>query len=100
MRSSIMDIGRPDEMARFRALLRDADVFFANRRSGFIERMGLSTDELAVVRPGIVHVDISIDGPKGPWANQSASIRPRAGYPACWHLRDRWKIRNCPRSSW
>jgi crotonobetainyl-CoA:carnitine CoA-transferase CaiB-like acyl-CoA transferase len=70
MRSSIMDIGRPDEMARFRALLRDADVFFANRRPGFIERMGLSTDELAVVRPGIVHVDISIYGPKGPWANR------------------------------
>lgn len=70
MRSSIMDIGRPDEMARFKALLRDADVFFANRRPGFIERMGLSTDELAVVRPGIVHVDISIYGPKGPWANR------------------------------
>jgi crotonobetainyl-CoA:carnitine CoA-transferase CaiB-like acyl-CoA transferase len=64
MRSSIMDIGRPDEMARFKALLRDADVFFANRRPGFIERMGLSTDELAVVRPGIVQVDISIYGPK------------------------------------
>jgi hypothetical protein len=60
MRSSIMDIDRPDEMARFKALLRDADVFFANRRPGFIERMGLSTVELAVVRPGIVHVDISI----------------------------------------
>jgi crotonobetainyl-CoA:carnitine CoA-transferase CaiB-like acyl-CoA transferase len=32
--------------------------------------MGLSTDELAVVRPGIVQVDISIYGPKGPWANR------------------------------
>jgi crotonobetainyl-CoA:carnitine CoA-transferase CaiB-like acyl-CoA transferase len=70
MRSSIMDISRSDEMARFKALLRDADVFFANRRPGFIERLGLSTDELAVVRPGIVHVDISIYGPKGPWANR------------------------------
>jgi crotonobetainyl-CoA:carnitine CoA-transferase CaiB-like acyl-CoA transferase len=70
MRSSIMDIRRRDEMARFKALLRDADVFFANRRPGFIEQMGLSTHELAVVRPGIVHVDISIYGPKGPWANR------------------------------
>lgn len=70
MRSSIMDIERPDEMARFRALLRDADVFFANRRPGFIEQIGLSTDELTVIRPGIIHVDISIYGPKGPWANR------------------------------
>jgi crotonobetainyl-CoA:carnitine CoA-transferase CaiB-like acyl-CoA transferase len=70
MRSSIMDIGRLDEMARLKALLQDADVFFANRRPGFIEQMGLSTDELAGIRPGIVHVDISIYGPKGPWANR------------------------------
>jgi crotonobetainyl-CoA:carnitine CoA-transferase CaiB-like acyl-CoA transferase len=70
MRSSIMDLGRPDEMTRFKALLRDADVFFANRRPGFIERVCLSTDELTVVRPGIIHVDISIYGPKGPWANR------------------------------
>jgi crotonobetainyl-CoA:carnitine CoA-transferase CaiB-like acyl-CoA transferase len=65
-----MDIGRLDEMARLKALLQDADVFFANRRPGFIEQMGLSTDELAGIRPGIVHVDISIYGPKGPWANR------------------------------
>jgi crotonobetainyl-CoA:carnitine CoA-transferase CaiB-like acyl-CoA transferase len=70
MRSSIMDIGRLDEMARLKALLQDADAFFANRRPGFIEQMGLSTDELAGIRPGIVHVDISIYGPKGPWANR------------------------------
>jgi len=70
MRSSVMDIGRPDEMARFKELLRGADVFFANRRPGFIERIGLSTDELAIIRPGIVQVDISIYGPKGPWANR------------------------------
>jgi crotonobetainyl-CoA:carnitine CoA-transferase CaiB-like acyl-CoA transferase len=70
MRSSIMDIDRPDGMTRFKALLRGADVFFANRRPGFIERLGLSTDDVAVLRPGIVHVDISIYGPRGPWANR------------------------------
>jgi hypothetical protein len=70
MRSSIMDIGRPDEMTRFKTLLRSAGVFFANRRPGFVERLGLSTDDAAVLRPGIVHVDMSICGPRGPWANR------------------------------
>jgi crotonobetainyl-CoA:carnitine CoA-transferase CaiB-like acyl-CoA transferase len=70
MRSSIMDIARPDELARFKTLAASADVFFANRRPGFLDRFGLSSHELAVVRPGIVHVDMSIYGPRGPWANR------------------------------
>jgi crotonobetainyl-CoA:carnitine CoA-transferase CaiB-like acyl-CoA transferase len=45
-------------------------VFFANRRPGFLDRFGLSSHELAVLRPGIVHVDMSIYGPRGPWANR------------------------------
>jgi hypothetical protein len=62
MRSSIMDIGSPDEMARFKALLREADVFFANRRPGFIERMGLSTDEFV---PASSRWISRLTGPKG-----------------------------------
>jgi crotonobetainyl-CoA:carnitine CoA-transferase CaiB-like acyl-CoA transferase len=81
MRSSIMDIDRLDDMARFKALLRGADVFFANRRPGFIERLGLSTDDVAVLRPGIVHVDISrFMAPAGLGPIGSASTRPRAGF--------------------
>ena len=70
MRSSIMDLARADEVERFKALAASADVFFANRRPGYIESLGLSTHEMASLRPGIVHVDISIYGPRGPWANR------------------------------
>ncbi|KAA1004050.1 carnitine dehydratase [Paraburkholderia panacisoli] len=70
MRSTILDVTRGDEMARLKALVADADVFFANRRPGYIESIGLSTDDLALIRPGIVHVDISIYGARGPWANR------------------------------
>jgi len=70
MRSSIMDIGRPDELARFKALAGSADLFFANRRPGFLGRFGLTSQDLAALRPGIVHVDMSIYGPRGPWANR------------------------------
>jgi hypothetical protein len=70
MRSSIMDIVRPEELARFKGLAANSDVFFANRRPGFLDRFGLSSHDLAVLRPGIVHVDMSIYGPRGPWANR------------------------------
>lgn len=71
MRSSTLEIGRPEEMARFKALLRDADVFFANRRPGYLHRFGLTAPELADLRPGIVHIEMSLYGPKGPWANRT-----------------------------
>ena len=70
LRSTVMDIARADEMSRLKALLAQADVFFANRRPGFIESIGLSSNELARIRPGIVQVDISIYGAHGPWANR------------------------------
>jgi crotonobetainyl-CoA:carnitine CoA-transferase CaiB-like acyl-CoA transferase len=70
MRSTILDVTRGDEMARLKALIANADIFFANRRPGYVETIGLSTDDLTLLRPGIIHVDISIYGPSGPWANR------------------------------
>jgi crotonobetainyl-CoA:carnitine CoA-transferase CaiB-like acyl-CoA transferase len=70
MRSAIMDFGRPDEMARFRRLVAGADIFFANRRPGLLEKLGITSSELARLRPGIVQVDFSIYGAVGPWADR------------------------------
>jgi len=70
MRSAIMDFGRPDEMARFRRLVARADIFFANRRPGLREKLGITSSELARLRPGIVQVDFSIYGAGGPWADR------------------------------
>ena len=52
------------------ALLRDADVFYANRRDGFLEKVGLSAEEAAALKPGIVHVTVSLHGSAGPWAGR------------------------------
>jgi crotonobetainyl-CoA:carnitine CoA-transferase CaiB-like acyl-CoA transferase len=70
MRSATLDLSRPEGIGRLRRLVPQADVFFANRRPGQIEKLGLSTAELASLRPGIVQVDISIYGRKGPWAGR------------------------------
>ncbi|WP_181783125.1 CoA transferase [Pseudonocardia pini] len=68
MRSATLDPTRDAE--RLRALLADADVFFANRRPGYLERHGLSPEEAAAVRPGLVHATVSLHGRTGPWANR------------------------------
>ena len=47
MRSTILDYSKEDR-AKFERLLKDADVFFANKRPGYLERNGLDAQE----RPG------------------------------------------------
>jgi crotonobetainyl-CoA:carnitine CoA-transferase CaiB-like acyl-CoA transferase len=70
IRSAILDFRRRDEIARFRRLVAGADIFFANRRPGLLEKLGVTSDELMRLRPGIVQVDFSIYGAVGPWANR------------------------------
>ncbi|MDQ0391809.1 CoA transferase [Labrys monachus] len=70
MRSSILDIAEPDAMARFKALVSGADVFFSNRRAGYLERYELTAEALAEIRPGLIHVDMSLYGWSGPWAKR------------------------------
>ena len=70
MRSATRDLSHPEGIGHLRRLVSQADVFFANRGPGQIEKLGLSTAELASLRPGIVQVDISIYGRKGPWAGR------------------------------
>ena len=76
MRSATLDIAKGSAMAKFQSLLRESDVFFANRRPGYLERYHLTAQEIADIRPGIVHVDMSLYGSRGPWAN-SNWIRPK-----------------------
>ena len=70
MRSATMDLKRADEMTRFKALLGDADLFFSNRRPGFLGRYNLTAEQLAEIKPGLIHVDMSLYGWRGPWADR------------------------------
>jgi hypothetical protein len=71
MRSATLDIAESSAMGKFKSLLRESDVFFANRRPGYLQRYQLTAQEAAEIRPGIVHVDMSLYGPRGPWANRT-----------------------------
>jgi crotonobetainyl-CoA:carnitine CoA-transferase CaiB-like acyl-CoA transferase len=69
MRSTILD-GSKEDRAKFDRLLKDADVFFANRRPGYLERYGLTAEELSQKKPGLIHAKVVLHGERGPWSNR------------------------------
>ena len=70
MRSLILDTSK-DDRAKFDRLLKNADVFFANRRPGYLERYGLDAEELCAKRPGLIHARVVAHGDKGPWKDRT-----------------------------
>jgi crotonobetainyl-CoA:carnitine CoA-transferase CaiB-like acyl-CoA transferase len=68
MRSTILDDSKEDR-ARFNQLLKDADVFFANKRPGFLKKHDRDADALCKRKPGLIHATVVLHGEKGPWSN-------------------------------
>lgn len=69
MRSTILDDSAQDR-ASFDRLLRDADIFFANKRPGFLRQHGLDAEVLCERKPGLIHATVVLHGEKGPWSNR------------------------------
>jgi hypothetical protein len=69
MRSTILDDSKEDR-ARFNQLLQDADVFFANKRPGFLKKHDFDADALCEQKPGLIHATVVLHGEKGPWSNR------------------------------
>ncbi|HXC38505.1 MAG TPA: CoA transferase, partial [Burkholderiales bacterium] len=60
----------PEGKAAIQALLRGADILFENRREGVMARRGLSFEDCAELRPGIIHVSLRAFGHQGPWRDR------------------------------
>jgi crotonobetainyl-CoA:carnitine CoA-transferase CaiB-like acyl-CoA transferase len=69
-RSCHLDLDRPADAQRLRALVRGADVFSQGYRAGTLARRGFGPEELVRLRPGIVVVSINCYGHDGPWAGR------------------------------
>src|SRR5262252_6264839 len=69
MRSTFLDTSKEDR-AKFDKLLKNADIFFANKRPGYLERHGLDAEALAAKKPGLIHAQVLLHGNKGPWKNR------------------------------
>ncbi len=68
--STFIDLRNSDEAETLRGLVREADVFSQGYRPGTLAQRGLSPQELAEIRPGIVCVSLSAFGRVGPWAER------------------------------
>ena len=66
--SAHLDLRDAADLDRLRGLVRDADVFSQGYRPGTLARRGLSPQDLAALRPGIVYISLSAFGRVGPWS--------------------------------
>ena len=68
--SAHIDLREPSQVETLRGLVSQADVFSQGYRPGTLASRGLSPQQLAELRPGIVYVSLSAFGRVGPWAER------------------------------
>jgi len=68
MRSSWLDPRR--DRNKLSQLMQGADVFFHNRRPAFLREIGLTAEDAARERPGIIYASVSLHGETGPWTER------------------------------
>ncbi|HZV92339.1 MAG TPA: CoA transferase, partial [Caldimonas sp.] len=69
-RSALADLRSSDDRERFVRALSGSHVFLHSYRRGAFEGLGFGADEIARLRPGIVHASLSAYGRLGPWATR------------------------------
>ncbi len=68
--SAHLDLREQKDLETLRGLVRESDVFSQGYRPGTLGTRGLSPEELAQLRPGIIYVSLSAFGHVGPWASR------------------------------
>ena len=68
--SAHLDLRSDGDMETMRELVRQADVFSQGYRPGTLAKRGLSPQDLAAIRPGIVYITLSAFGRLGPWSER------------------------------
>src|SRR5437773_5542037 len=68
--SAQLDLRDPKQLATLKDLARETDVFVQGYRPGTLSDRGLSPEELAKARPGLVYVSLCAFSHVGPWASR------------------------------
>lgn len=68
--SAHLDLRQPDDLETMRGLAREADIFSQGYRPGTLAKRGLSPEDLAALRPGIIYISLSAFGRLGPWSSR------------------------------
>jgi crotonobetainyl-CoA:carnitine CoA-transferase CaiB-like acyl-CoA transferase len=71
-RSVALDTRQPQDLAKFDALVRDADVYIQNFRPGFAEQIGAGFERLRSLHDRLIYCAISGFGATGPAAQRPA----------------------------
>jgi crotonobetainyl-CoA:carnitine CoA-transferase CaiB-like acyl-CoA transferase len=69
-RSIALNLKSPEGVAIVEKMVRDADVFLENMRTGVADRLGLGYDALARINPRLVYCSVTAFGSTGPYADR------------------------------
>ena len=69
-RSVTLDLKKPEDRERARALVREADVLIENNRPGVMERLGLGYASFVAENPKLLYCSVSAFGQEGPRAEE------------------------------
>lgn len=69
-RSCFLNLSKAEDVETIRRLVRGADVFSQGYRPGIMDKLGMTPEELAKERPGIIYLSISCYGHGGPFSNR------------------------------
>ena len=65
-RSVTIDITRPEDVARLKSMVTNADIVIQNLRPGVVEKFGIAPDDLLAVNPRLIYCSIWAFGYAGP----------------------------------
>ena len=68
--STHLDLREHSDLDTLRGLVKGADVFSQGYRPGTLGNRGLSAEELAGIRPGLIYVSLCAFSHVGPWASR------------------------------
>ena len=68
--SAHLDLREGKDLETLRGLVREGDVFSQGYRPGTLGNRGLSPEELAKLRPGLIYISLSAFSHLGPWASR------------------------------
>ncbi|MFI2856486.1 CaiB/BaiF CoA transferase family protein [Paenibacillus sp. JSM ZJ436] len=60
----------PDDLAKIKKLIQQADIMIENFRPGSMHKLGLDYESMKALNPGIIYGSITGYGTEGPWKNK------------------------------
>ncbi|WP_346294750.1 CoA transferase [Rhodopseudomonas sp. P1] len=69
-RSVTLDIKDPDDVARLKRLVQDADILIQNLRSGVVASCGIGPDVMCAVNPRLIYCSVWAFGKAGPLSKE------------------------------